>query len=65
MPPLGADSCSEGVAEALSQNGQAALDSTQGYVDELTNVIDALDEIARAYGLLEESNSDRFGQEHQ
>lgn len=59
--PPGADPCSEGVAEALSQNGQAALDAAQGYADELTNVINALDEVARAYGLLEETNTDKFG----
>jgi hypothetical protein len=62
VPPPGTDPCSEGVAEALSQNGQAALDAATGYVEELTNIIDALGETAKAYGLVEESNADKFGQ---
>ncbi|MFL6140381.1 MAG: PE domain-containing protein [Labedaea sp.] len=61
VPPPGTDPCSEGLAEALSQNGQAALDAATGYVDELSNIIDALDETAKAYGLVEESNADKFG----
>jgi hypothetical protein len=63
VPPPGADPCSEGVAEALSQNGQSALDAAKGYVEELTNIIDSLDETAKAYGLVEESNADKFGRE--
>ena len=54
VPPPGADPCSEGVAEALGQNGQAALDAVAGYVDELTNIINSLGEAAKAYGLVEE-----------
>jgi PE family protein len=60
IPPPGADPCSEGTVEALGQNGQSALDAATGYVRELTNIINSLDEIARAYGLLEETGADRF-----
>jgi hypothetical protein len=63
VPPPGADPCSEGVAEALSQNGQAALEAARGYVDELTNLINSLDETAKAYGLTEDANVAKFGQE--
>jgi hypothetical protein len=41
---------------------QAAMDATQGFVDEHANVIDALDEAARRYGLVEESNPTTFRQ---
>ena len=62
VPPPGTDPCSTRAVEALSQNGRSALDATTGFVVELTNTIDALDEAARLYGLVEESNVDRFQQ---
>lgn len=60
VPPPGADPCSDGAAEALSLNGQSAMVALDGFVTELTNAIDTLDEAARLYGLVEESNTDRF-----
>lgn len=62
VPPPGADPCSREGVEALSQNGQSAMDALDGFVAELTNVIDALDEAARMYGLAEESSTEAFRQ---
>ncbi len=59
----GADPASEGGAEVLGRNGQTALDATQGYIDQLTKVIDALDASARQYGLVEDTNTQTFRQD--
>ena len=63
VPPPGADPCSEGGVKALGRNGQSAIDALDGFINELTNVIDALGEAARTYGLVDESNTDMFRQE--
>src|SRR5215510_15047794 len=63
VPAPGADPCSEGVAEVLSRNGQAALDAARGYVGELTNLINSLEEAAKAYGLVDDANAATFGRE--
>lgn len=60
VPPPGADPCSEAGVEALGQNGQAAMDALQGFVSELTDAIDALEQAAHLYGLVEESNTTAF-----
>ena len=60
VPPPGADPCSARVVQAFGKNGQEALEATQGFVNELNKVIDSLDEAARMYGLVEESNTDTF-----
>jgi hypothetical protein len=62
VQPPGADPCSEGVVQVLGQNGQSALDAARGYVDELTNIIQSLDDAARICGLAEQANADMFGQ---
>lgn len=56
----GTDPCSEESVRALGENGKAALVAAEGYVAQLKNVADALSEIARAYGLTEEENTQRF-----
>ncbi|MBC6448071.1 PE domain-containing protein [Actinokineospora xionganensis] len=58
--PPGADPVSRDSAEAFSQNAGSAIEAADGYVMELSAVIDALDETARAYGLVEETNTDTF-----
>jgi PE family len=63
VPPPGTDPCSARVADALGQNGETAVEALQGFADQLDNAINSLDEAARMYGLLEESNIDRFRQE--
>jgi hypothetical protein len=63
VPPPGADPCSARVAGALGQNGQAAVDAMSGFVDELTRLIDSLDEAVRLYRLVEESNTNTLGRE--
>ncbi len=61
--PPGADPASAGAAEALSENGQTALDATRGYIEQLTKIIDALDASARQCGLVEDTNTQTFRQE--
>lgn len=60
----GTDPCSEEIAQALAENGQAAVDAASGYVTQLGNVAQALGDIAKAYGLTEEESSRRFPREH-
>lgn len=62
IPPPGSDPCSEGTVEALGENGQSALDAATGYVEQLTNIINSLDETAQTYGLQEATSADRFKQ---
>lgn len=59
LPP-GADPVSKDGAEAFTQNADSAIEAADGYAMELTAVIEALDETARSYGLVEESNTDTF-----
>lgn len=58
--PPGADPVSKDGAEAFSQNAESAIEVAYGYVKELTMVIESLNETARAYGLVEENNTDTF-----
>lgn len=60
VQPPGADPVSRDGAEAFTQNAESAIEAASGYVDELSRVIDSLDETARTYGLVEESNTDTF-----
>lgn len=62
VPSPGTGPCSEGAAEALGQNGQLAMDALNGFVTELTNVIDVLNESAQLYGLVDEANAAAFQQ---
>lgn len=58
--PPGADPVSRDGAEAFTENAASAIEAANGYVRELTSVIDSLDQTARAYGLVEETNTDTF-----
>lgn len=60
VQPPGADPVSKDGAEAFTQNADSAIEAATGYVRELTSVIDNLDETARVYGLVEETNTDTF-----
>lgn len=60
VQPPGADPVSKDGAESFTQNAESAIEAAHGYVDELSRVIESLDETARAYGLVEESNTDTF-----
>jgi hypothetical protein len=62
VPPPGGDPASKGGVEALGRNGQSAMEAMDGFVSELSRVIEALDEAARQYGLVEESNAERLRQ---
>ncbi|HET9143231.1 hypothetical protein [Actinophytocola sp.] len=62
LRPPGTDPCSDGVVDVLGKNGQSALDAARGYVDELTNIIQSLNDAATDYGLVEQANADKFGQ---
>lgn len=61
VPPPGTDPCSDGSAEALGENGQAAVDAAWGYLNQLRSVVDALSEIAHDYRLAEDENAGAFG----
>lgn len=56
----GADPVSRDGAEAFSENAKSAIEAANGYVLELSTVIESLNETARAYGLVEETNADTF-----
>lgn len=62
MPPLGADLVSREAAEVFNENTQSALDAAWGYLDELRNVLGALDQAANTYNLVEDTNTQTFGQ---
>lgn len=62
MRPLGADPVSSETAEAFNENTRAAVDTARGYLDELTRVLDALDQAAKTYNLVEDTNTQAFRQ---
>lgn len=62
MRPLGADAVSNDAAEAFNENTQAAIDAARGYLDELKAVLNALDQAARTYDLVEDTNTQTFRQ---
>lgn len=57
MQPLGADPVSYETAYAFNQNAQSALDAAWGYMAELQNVLGALDQAAKTYNLVEDTNA--------
>jgi len=61
--PLGADPVSRETADAFNENSQAAIQAAWGYVDELKNVLDTLDQAARDYNLVEDTNEQTFRQD--
>lgn len=65
IPPPGDDPRSKLAVAQLGANGQSALDAAQGFADALTGIVEQLEETARAYGLMEEHNTDQFRQEPQ
>lgn len=60
--PLGADAVSSDAAEAFNENAQAAIDAAFGYLEELKAVLDGLDQAAKAYNLVEDTNTQTFRQ---
>jgi ElaB/YqjD/DUF883 family membrane-anchored ribosome-binding protein len=60
MRPLGADPVSSETAEALNENTQSALDAARGYLRELRSVLDTLDQAAKTYNLVEDTNAQAF-----
>lgn len=65
MRPLGADPVSSETAEAFNENIQAAADAAFGYMNALKGVLDALDQAAETYNLVEDVNTQTFRQAHQ
>jgi uncharacterized protein YukE len=62
MRPLGADAVSRDTADTFNENTQSALAAARGYLDALKGVLDALDQAAKTYDLIEDSNANRFRQ---
>lgn len=62
MRPLGADMVSLETADAFNANTQSAIDATLGYMKELQRVLDALDQAAKTYNLVEDTNTEAFRQ---
>lgn len=60
MQPLGADPVSRETADAFNENAQSALDAAWGYLHELNAVLGALDQAARTYNLVEDTNAQTF-----
>jgi hypothetical protein len=56
----GTDPRSASNAKAFTSNGEAAAEATGGFIDALTATIESLHSTAVAYGLVEETNTDRF-----
>lgn len=62
MRPPGADPVSSDAAKAFNENAQAAIDAAFGYLNELKQVLDTLDQAAKTYNLVEETNTHTFRQ---
>jgi PE family len=62
MRPLGADLVSLEAAQAFNENSQSAIDAALGYLDEVKRVLDALDQAAKTYNLVEDANTQTFRQ---
>ena len=60
--PLGADPVSRETADAFNENSQTAIDTAWVYLEELKNVIDTLDQAAREYNLVEDTNEQTYRQ---
>lgn len=57
MQPLGADPVSYETASAFNENAQSALDAAWGYLEALKGVLDALDQAAETYNLVDETHA--------
>jgi hypothetical protein len=57
MRPLGADPVSYEAAHAFNENAQSALDAAWGYLEALKDVLNALDQAAETYNLVEDTNA--------
>lgn len=62
MKPLGADAVSSDTAKAFNENSRAAADAARGYLKELKAVLDALDQAAKTYNLIEDDRARAFRQ---
>jgi hypothetical protein len=65
VQPLGADPVSRETANAFNENASAAFDAAYGYLDELKAVLDTLDQAAKTYDLVEDTNAQTFRQGNQ
>ncbi|MGQ0840445.1 hypothetical protein [Actinokineospora sp.] len=60
VPAPGADPCSERTVAELGKNGLSAIVAAEGYVVQLQAVVEALADMARLYGLVEDVNESAF-----
>lgn len=65
MRPLGADPVSSETAQAFNENTQAAVDAAFGYLEALEGILNALDQAAKTYNLVEDANTMAFRQDAQ
>ncbi len=61
--PLGADPVSRETADAFNENSRSAIEMAWAYLDELKNTLDTLDQAARDYNLVEDTNEQTFRQD--
>ncbi|WP_189054045.1 PE domain-containing protein [Longimycelium tulufanense] len=57
LRPQGADPVSLDAAKAVKENADTAVDVAETYIQRLASVIDALDQAAKTYGLVEDTNT--------
>lgn len=60
--PLGADPVSVETANAFNENARSAVEAADGFIDELTHVVEALGEAATAYKLTEDTHEQVYRQ---
>lgn len=65
MRPLGADPVSSETAQAFNENSQAAVDAAFGYLEALGGILDSLDQAAKVYNLVEDTNAQAFRRDAQ
>jgi hypothetical protein len=61
--PLGADPVSRETADAFNENSQNAIDMAWAYRDELKKTLDTLEQAAKDYNLVEDTNEQTFRQD--
>lgn len=57
---LGADPVSFDTADVFNENAQSALDAAFGFLSAVQGVLDALDQAAKTYNLVEDTNVHTF-----
>jgi hypothetical protein len=61
--PLGADPVSRETADAFNENSRGAIEMAWAYLEELKNTLDTLEQAAKDYNLVEDTNEQTFRQE--